>query len=460
MKIFSAILLALALGCGRAYGGFLPGGAFTDDARGLCGAQFLKVPPSARFAALGGAGLTLELQDSFFLNPAAAYAPAAGGAVSASYEALLEGSSRTGLVFSRGYGAGALSAGLLYNNSSPGLEKLDGAGSGTGTEITAYDAAFGAGWSRRLSWGGLGVNLKYVKSRLAEASGTSAALDAGLVFREPSPSATELALTLRNFGPPLKVGSEKAPLPAELGGGLKWKYAPDFNIFVEGRMPADHSPYLLFAGEWFLRASEVSGLFLRSGLNFKNYDDHGFMGAFAGGFGLKLGGFTADYAFSPYGELGAAHRMTLGLAWGAPGAPRETRAALPAHALLAVAPFSAEEGVTETEAAVVRNLVESELAKTGRFTAVDRSRLDFILAEKKLSYSGLSVPAAAGELAAASGADFGVFGSVSKVSGGYRVTVGFAGPGGAVAALESAVAAEDYLFRDASRRAAAALAAR
>ncbi|OGR62372.1 MAG: hypothetical protein A2X31_01525 [Elusimicrobia bacterium GWB2_63_22] len=458
MKTLPAILLALALGCGRAYGGFFPDGAFTDDARGLCGAQFLKVPPSARFAALAGAGLTLEWRDSFFLNPAAA--PAGGSAVSASYEALLEGSSRTGLVFARGSGAETFSAGLLYNNSSPGLEKFDGAGNGSGAEFTAYDAALGAGWARRLAWGALGVNLKYIKSRLAEASGASAALDAGLVFREPSPSATELAVAVRNFGPPLKLGSQTAPLPAELSGGLKWKYAPDFNIFIEGRLPADHSPYLIFAGEWFLRSSAASGLFLRSGLNFKNYDDHGFMGAFAGGFGLKLGGFTADYAFSPYGELGAAHRMTLGLAWGSAPAPAATGARLPVGALLAVAPFYAESGVTETEAAVVRNLVESELAKTGRFKVTDRSRVEFVLAEQKLSYAGLSAPAEAGQLAALAGAGYGVFGSVSKDAAGYRIVVGFAGPGGTVLASESAVAAEDYLFRDASRRVVAGLAGR
>ena len=52
MKIFQAILLAAALGVPRAYGGFFPDNAFSDDARGLTAAQFLKVPPSARFAAL------------------------------------------------------------------------------------------------------------------------------------------------------------------------------------------------------------------------------------------------------------------------------------------------------------------------------------------------------------------------------------------------------------------------
>jgi len=463
VKSFSAILPALALCAGTAYGGFFPDGAFTDDARGLAAAQFLKVPPSARFSALGGAGLALRGADSFFLNPAGAAAPGPGGrAVSVSYEALLEGASRTGLVLSNGTSSGVFSAGLLYHGAAPG-DRLDGAGSRTGPDIPAYDAALGAGWARAFGPFDFGVGLKYIKSRLAEESGASAAVDAGLIFREASPSSVELALAVRNFGPPLKLGSEKDPLPFELGGGLKWKYTPDLNFFMEGRLPCDHSPYLAFAGEWFFPYAAASGLFLRAGMNFKNYDDHGFLGAFAGGFGLKFGGFLLDYAFAPYGELGAAHRMTAGWAWGGAAAKTgQKKAAVPSRSVvLAVAEFTAGGGVTETEAAVLRNLTESELLKTRRFRIVERSKLDFILAEKKLAYAGLSGELAAAELARVSGAEFAVFGLVSKDKKGYTVTAGLVNAAsGEVLVSETVLAAEDYLFRDASRRLAAALAAR
>ena len=445
------------LGAGRAHCGFFPKNAFSDDARGLTGAQFLKVPPSARFSSLAGAGLTLGGADSFFLNPAGT--SGSGRSAAVSYEALLEGSSRTGLVFTRPSWTGVLSAGLLYNNFSPGLEKLDGAGGSFGAGITAYDAALGAGWSRRAGWLDFGFALKYLKSRLDSASGSSFALDAGLVFREAPPSRTELALVVRNFGPPIKLGSESAPLPFEVGGGIKWKYAPDFNILLEGRLPCDHAPYLAFAGEMYLPYSPRSGLFLRSGMNFRNYDDHGFMGSFAGGFGLKLGGVSLDYAFAPYGELGAAHRMTAGLAWGGAAEPVSAAGpALPSKALLAVASFSGEAGVTETEAAVVRNLVEAELRKTGMFTLLERARLDFILAEKKLSYSGLSDEKNAVELGRVSGAELALFGSVSREKNGYLITVRLVDAfSSALLRSETAAAAEDYLFRDAARRLAAAL---
>ncbi len=450
----------MTLGAGRAHCGLFPKNAFSDDARGLTGAQFLKVPPSARFSALAGSGLALGGADSFFLNPAGT--SSAGRSAAVSYESLLAGSARAGVVFTRPSQAGVFSAGLLYNNFSPGLEKLDGAGGGSGAEVTAYDAALGAGWARRSGRLDFGFTLKYIKSRLAEASGSSVALDAGLVFREASPSRTELALAVRNFGPPIKPGSEKAPLPFEVGGGLKWKYTPDFNILIEGRLPSDHSPYLAFAGEWFLPYSGRSGFFLRSGLNFKNYDDHGFMGTFAGGFGLKSGGASIDYAFVPYGELGAAHRMTAGLAWGLPSGRQAADAdgggEFLVKTLIAVASFSGETDVTDTEATVVRNLVEAELGKTGRFRLVERARLNFILEEKRLSVSGLSTGECAVALGRASGAELAVFGSVSRDKNGYLITVRLADISSAIILRsETVIAAEDYLFRDAARRLAAVL---
>lgn len=437
-------------------GGFLPPGAFSDGARGTTAAGFLKVPPSARIDALGGCGLAAGGVDSFFLNPAGVVQASGPGGIAAavSYEALLQGASRTGLVLSDHTRAGAFSAGLLYNDASQGLENIDGAGTGSGTDIAAYDAAFGAGWARSFGGADFGLNLKYLRSRLAEASGDSFAADAGVILGRSPGAGTEYAIALRNFGPPLKLGSEKAPLPAELGAGLRWKYSPDFNLFAEGRMPSDHAPYLAFAGEWLITSGGVSGFFVRAGLNFKNYSDQGFMGAFAGGFGLKLGTFSLDYAFTPYGDLGAAHRMTAGWAWGGTGKTSRNAKKTPLRrgATLAVAAFSAGDGVTAAEAEVVRGLVESELLKTGAFRLVERNKLDFVLAEKKLAYSGLSEDKTAAELARVSGAELAAFGTVSRGGEGYLISLRLVDVGsGEILRSETALAKEDYLFRESAR---------
>ncbi|MDA8132258.1 MAG: hypothetical protein M0011_12205 [Elusimicrobia bacterium] len=459
MRRIYASLPLLALCAGTAGAGFFPKGAFSDDARGLTSAQFLKVPPSARFAALSGGGLSLYGIDSFFLNPAGVFG-AGRRDLLLSYEALLEGSYRSSMALSFPARGGIASAGFIYNSYSPGLDAVDAAG-GAGGQIAAYDAALAAGWARRLPWADFGVALKYIRSRLADASGGTAALDAGLIFRESRGSRTEVGLGARNFGPPLKLGSEAAPLPFELAAGLKWKYAADFNILAEGRLPCDHSPYLVFAGELYLPYSGRSGLYLRSGLNFKNYDDHGVMGAFAGGVGLRSGDLTFDYAFSPYGELGSAHRVTAGYAWGGtplPEAPSSKRP-LPPAPLLVVAPFSAGQGTTETQAAVMRNLVESELLKTKAFRLVEREKLDFILEEKRLAYAGLAGGQAAAEMGKAAGAGLAVFGTLGTDKKGYLATVSLYDVySGEVLRTASTEASEDYLFREAARRLAAELA--
>jgi TolB-like protein len=151
--------------------------------------------------------------------------------------------------------------------------------------------------------------------------------------------------------------------------------------------------------------------------------------------------------------------MTAGLAWGAVPERAQPPSPLPSKAALAMAPFSAGSGVTLTEAAVMRNLVEAELIKTGRFIVLERSKLDFILQEKKLDYAGLSEERAAAELGRLTGAALAVFGSVSRDGKGYLVTVGLTDVvSAAVLRSETASAEEDYLFRQAARKLAAALA--
>ena len=114
--------------------------------------------------------------------------------------------------------------------------------------------------------------------------------------------------------------------------------------------------------------------------------------------------------------------------------------------------------MTDTEATVVRNLVEAELGKTGRFRLVERARLNFILEEKRLSVSGLSTGECAVALGRASGAELAVFGSVSRDKNGYLITVRLADISSAIILRsETVIAAEDYLFRDAARRLAAVL---
>ncbi len=295
--------------------GLFPPDAFSDSARGTVAASFLKSPASARLAALGSGGGALHGPDAFFCNPAgASYLPAGSSVFLLGYESLLEGSGRTAFAGLKSIKSGVLGIGALYRYET-GLIKYDEIGGEAGG-LEAYDAALIGSYGARFAWGSAGLAVKYIRSKLYDRSGGAAALDLGLLIKDKGGSSTEFAVFARNLGLPLKPGSVSEPLPLELGGALSLRYSKEFNLFIDGRAPVDHSPYLILAGEYSSLFSGSSGLFLRAGLNFKNYADLGVMGALCAGFGVKLGSAGLDYAFVPYGDLGVTHRFTLGWSFG------------------------------------------------------------------------------------------------------------------------------------------------
>ena len=78
--------------------------------------------------------------------------------------------------------------------------------------------------------------------------------------------------------------------------------------------------------------------------------------------------------------------------------------------LRVLATFEPGEGVSESMARQVSDMLEAEFAKMGSFRLVERTKTDFITAEKKFSYAGLPRQEAAGQLARVLGAGAVVFG--------------------------------------------------
>ncbi|MEI7482056.1 MAG: hypothetical protein WCK75_06875 [Elusimicrobiota bacterium] len=308
--LFFALVSALC-GAGVCGAALFPPNAFSDSARGTTSASFLKSPASARLAALGSGGGALRAPDAFFCNPAGvSYIPPGSSTLLLGYESLLEGAGRTAFAGLKGVSTGVLGIGALYRYET-GLEEYDSRGDSAGG-FKAYDAALIGSYGTRFGWGDAGLALKYIRSKLYDRSAGTAALDLGVLIKDRENRDVEFAVFARNFGLPMKLGSVSAPLPFELGGALSLRYASQFVLFIDGRAPADHIPYLIISGEYDFRFAGSSALFLRSGLNFKNYDDLGMMGSFSAGFGVKLGDIGLDYAFVPYGDLGVTHRFTLG----------------------------------------------------------------------------------------------------------------------------------------------------
>lgn len=378
------------------------------------------------------------------------------------YESLLEGSGRGAIAGLKGVGRGVLGFGALYRYDT-GLKKYDIYGDSAGG-FDAYDAAFTGYYGARAGRADAGLAVKYIRSKLANRSADSVALDLGVLIKDKHETGTEFALFARNFGTAMKLGSERAPLPFELGAALSWRYIRQFGLFLDGRLPADHAPYLILAGEYALPLEGSSGLFLRAGMNFKNNSDLGMLGVISCGFGVRLRNAGFDYAFVPYGDLGGTHRLTVSRSFGA-GAFPSVRAAgrrggRSEKLSLAVAAFEPDDGVSEILSRQITDMVEAELRKAGKFRLVERTNIDYIAAEKKLFYAGLDNRARSTELARQVGARGVLYGDVSRIGNGYLIAVRLElAANGEILAVESRTAEDDFLLPQAARELAAAICA-
>ncbi len=460
--LFLFILLYSAV---SASAGILPDNAFSDSARGTTTANFLKNPPGARFEALAKGGLVLTGADAFFYNPAGtAFLGRGGSNLSLSYETMLEDGYRSNVSFLKGFGNGWVGGcGLLFFSSGE-MDEFNSKGDLTGS-FSSYDAAFQTSFAKDFEKIKFGASLKFLRSKIYTESAQSIAMDIGIILPDDRPfsnTKTDLALSIRNIGFPMKLGEERHPLPLEIAGGFLWHYSPNLDILFEGKLPVDHNPYILFAGEYGVFSLVSSELFLRAGYNFKNQSELGFMGGFSSGFGIRIKALTLDYAFVPYGDLGDTHKITFSYGFGKSAeksayykkniresyAPRTKKT-------LAVLNLNNGRDVSKSRSFMVSNILEAEIIKTKKYKILERTDMQFVLAEHKSEYSGLMNDEAdrSLEIGKMISADRIIIGGVFKTKKNYIITVKMIDVRtGEVLKSENETATDEYNFRTACKR--------
>ncbi|MBI4667995.1 MAG: PorV/PorQ family protein [Elusimicrobia bacterium] len=161
-----------------------------------------------------------------------------------------------------------------------------------------------------------GANLKIIRSQIAQYSATTFALDIGSLYNTPI-KRLKAGIALQNLGPGMKFISTVSALPLTMATGfgyqlpqgpilaLDFKYRPysqKTNVSLGMEYPV--------ASLLVLRAGYLGALGndIKPGANK--------LGDFTGlgtGFGIRVMGGQFDYAFTPMGELGNSHRMSLAL---------------------------------------------------------------------------------------------------------------------------------------------------
>jgi hypothetical protein len=180
------------------------------------------------------------------------------------------------------------------------------------------DMAVTLGYSRMLtSRTGLGVGIKYISSRLESENASAGAVDAGIKC-DVIPETLSAGLAVQNFGTQLKYISKGAPLPlnVKLGGQYLFKLedtmGPDNRIALLSDLNymKDAGFYANLGVDFMVSYSQDASLSLRGGYK-TGAEEKG--SGLSLGFGVDMKKYVVDYAYSPLGDLGKAHRLTLTL---------------------------------------------------------------------------------------------------------------------------------------------------
>jgi hypothetical protein len=194
----------------------------------------------------------------------------------------------------------------------------------------AADIALGLSYGRKAGDVGLGATAKLIRQTIGGRSANAYAVDLGALRRfENQPLSIGAALT--NMGTKIRFIEEAAPLPLAFRTAVTYGMTNSFPhaLSLQIDYPRDSGPVVRLGAEYrgfgpfALRAGyrTFSGgqrdavLGKTLGSTASGFAE--FYGLFMGmGLQTRLG--DIDYAIMPYGELGLAHRLSLGMRFGAP----------------------------------------------------------------------------------------------------------------------------------------------
>jgi hypothetical protein len=274
---------------------------------GSDGAAFLKIEAGARAAGMGGA-FTAVADDasSVFYNPA-------GPALVRSKEIMLAHNEwLAGLRNEHAAYVHPVSSRLtLFTGVTaliiPSLAKYDSMGNNTGS-FSAMDGAAGAGfaWAAREDVL-LGLFAKTVFQRADKESASSFAGDLGVI--SDAGNDVRLGAAIQNLGAPMRLYKENFALPVTYRGGGAYRLKDMLWLTAEAIKAGQSDAALAVGAEG--QATSIHGETVFGRLGYKSGRSKNAGPGISAGVGFRSGNFQVDYAFSPFGDLGNTHRVSV-----------------------------------------------------------------------------------------------------------------------------------------------------
>jgi len=285
---------------------------------GTTAANFLKIPPDARPAAMGEAATAISDDESALVYNPAGMAGSLQDMFSATHIEWFQGIHLEHLGgFAQLGPMGTLGAALTWlqvdsmprtvrtgANSSDPINNFAEIGSFSPHDME-LSFAYALPFNANNSWG---ARLNIIQQNIDTSNGYGVGLDLG--WRTTNIwDALDLGLTLRNLGSQISVGGTPADQPLELATGARYSFfSHRASLVGECLIPADNSIEGSVGGEFWM-AGLVA---LRAGYKM------GYLNQYTAGAGVKVADLVIDYAWVPYGDLGNTQRITASLAFGSP----------------------------------------------------------------------------------------------------------------------------------------------
>ena len=313
-KAFCCLILTVHCSLSAVHCGFSAG--FDKSSAGTTTAQFLKVASGARGVALGEAYSAMtDDATAMDWNPAGLI-KIKKHSVSLMHAPYLADTYVD--FFSYAEAAGEVGAwGMSYKYMNYGAIKKTGPSGADLGKFTPYDMALSVGFATYITGFNkdpeerfvLGATGKFVRSQLLSADNTVSA-DIGLLFPYFFENRFQLAMTAQNIMGALRYDKSDSPLPLVLKLGSVTRMTDYLAVTADVVAAKDNYPFLAMGGELRAGLGKDTDLFLRLGFNTRAVSDLNGSRNLTFGTGFRHTFYSIDYSFSPFGDLGAVHRIS------------------------------------------------------------------------------------------------------------------------------------------------------
>jgi hypothetical protein len=274
---------------------------------GSTGASYLTLPVSPRSIAMGEVGSSVDNPFALFYNPALVSESKGNGIGISHSEWIIDTRYDNISIHSSINQKLTLGFGVNYLYR-PDIQGYDASGDPT-TDLKSnnYQVALGFGFSP-VNWLSTGLNIKYFRENLGEWYASGMAMDLGLLYKMDMGFSAGFAV--QNIGPDINFKEIKEPLPLTIRAGASQSIDIEKDkISLTVAADAVKEKYQ----EIYISAGAELELFkilaLRTGYCGEKYRS---------GNGFSMGGgisvndeILIGYSYSPYGELGDFHRISV-----------------------------------------------------------------------------------------------------------------------------------------------------